>query len=38
VPEKLSGEEKEISERLRSLAAKPAKAAANSQKEAIGHR
>jgi molecular chaperone DnaJ len=37
VSEKLSREEKELYERLRSLAAKPAKAAANSPKEAVGH-
>jgi len=38
VPEKLSREEKELYERLRSLAAKPSKRETNSPKETVGHR
>ena len=37
VPEKLSREEKELYERLRSLAAKPSKRETNSPKETVGH-
>ena len=37
VPEKLGREEKELYERLRSLAAKPSKRETNSPKETVGH-